>query len=190
MARKAWKDLTPAYRARLERAGVTRADHARANLVRARGHQLARPAGAAPAALAEAAARGQLTARQLREVGRSFTWPSWLPKRARRQGEPGVTFPVTPDVAAALSQLPDPKRWREVTFTPRGDGEPWTMTVKLKGNAYDREILIPGGGYAGSGAKEVIEIVTMLTEQSEAKKTRRAAEALFFEVLGSDEAVA
>lgn len=45
MARKAWSDLSPAYRARLERGGVTPASHeAGAGLARARGHGQFTPA--------------------------------------------------------------------------------------------------------------------------------------------------
>lgn len=193
--RKSWEDLTPAYRRRLERAGITESSHGSANLIRARGHQASRPAGAAPEALVELAVRGQLEGPQVTDLTRFFTWPSWLPKTATRQGRKGLTFPILPEVAAALSQLPDPKRWRSVEITPRGEGEPWTMVVKLKGNAYDREILIPGGGWAGSGAKEVLEILTMIRDGYLAKRNKprryhpmnEALEEIdFFDVLGSE----
>jgi hypothetical protein len=90
------------------------------------------------------------------------------------------------DAAAALSQLPNPKSWESVEFIPRGDGQPWTMVVHRKGNAYDREILIPGGGGPGSGAKEILQLVTDLESKSLAQK-RRNIDALFYDVLGSDE---
>ena len=41
--RKAWAELTPAYRARLERNGITPTTHGTANLRRARGHDISLP---------------------------------------------------------------------------------------------------------------------------------------------------
>jgi hypothetical protein len=38
MARKSWSQLSPEYRTRLERAGITPAQHATGDLARARGH--------------------------------------------------------------------------------------------------------------------------------------------------------
>lgn len=172
--RKAWKDLTPAYRARLERAGVTSHTHAVANLTVARGHPTPPPPGAAPKELVERLVRGEGTPQEFKELASKFTRPGWVPEWA------------SVDVAAALSRLPNPRQWRDVEFIPRGDGQPWTMIVKLKGNAYDREILIPGGGGPGTGAKEVLQIVTDLRKKSEQEKNRRV-EAIFFDVLGSDE---
>jgi len=180
--RKAWKDLTPAYRARLERRGVTSHTHAVANLTQARGHPSKPPAGAAPRDIVERVVKGQGTEsdwKALRKRG-SFIRPAWVPKS------------TSLDVAAALSQLPPPSRWEDVEFVPRSDGDAWTMIVKLKGNAYDREILIPGGGDPGSGAREVLEIVAGLRRKQEddATKKRKRAEALFYEVLGTDEEAA
>lgn len=173
--RKAWKDLSPAYRARLERAGVTSHTHAVANLTEARGHPSSPPPGAAPKELVDKLVKGQGSPQEFKELASRFTRPSWVPQWA------------SVDVAAALSRLPNPKRWDDVEFVPRGDGQPWTMIVRLKGNAYDREILIPGGGGPGTGAKEVLQIVTDLRDKSERETRRRRAEAIFFEVLGSDE---
>ncbi len=176
-ARKAWDALSPAYRARLERSGITRASHAKANLTEARGHPSPRPAGAAPKELVERLVRGEGTPEDFKTLVKKFTRPSWVPAWAAN------------DVAAALSQLPNPRTWESVEFIPRDDGQPWTMIVHRKGNAYDREILIPGGGGPGSGAKEVLQIVTDLKDQQRARaeKKRRAVEALFFEVVGTDE---
>lgn len=175
--RKPWKDLSPAYRARLERQGINSHNHGVANLIRARGHQPARPVGAAPRELVERIVKGEALPQEIKDLPKAFTRPAWVPKSA------------APDVAAALSQLPDPKRWESVEFIPRADDQPWTMVVHLKGNAYDREILIPGGGGPGSGAKEVLEIVTNITKKQEVQeaKKRAAAAAVFFDVLGSDE---
>jgi hypothetical protein len=176
-ARKAWSELTPAYRARLERQGITSKNHASANKIRARGHQPSRPVGAAPEELVNKVVRGEALPRDLKTLAKKFTRPSWVPTWA------------TVDVAAALSQLPDPKTWESVEFVPRSDGDAWTMIVHRKGNTYDREILIPGGGGPGSGAKEVLQIVTELEykQETEIERRRRRAEAIFFEVVGTDE---
>jgi hypothetical protein len=91
--------------------------------------------------------------------------------------------PTSPDVAAALSLLPPPSRWKSVDFQPRGDGQFWTMTVIPKGRAYPVVIDIPGGGGPGSGARQILEIVTLIGKAPAKKRT--AAEELFFEVMGS-----
>jgi len=76
---------------------------------------------------------------------------------------------MSTDVAAPLSQLGNPRTWGHVEFTPRGDGQPWTMTVTPKRymdgdtvltHAYDRSVEIPGGGGAGTtGAREVLDFL-------------------------------
>lgn len=180
--RKSWSELTPAYRARLERRGVTAKTHATANLIRARGHRPALPPGSIEPDYIDRLLREPgtyMTREALGGLEDRFTRPSWIPAW------------VHPDAAAALSQLPNPKRWTNVEFVPRDDGRAWTMTVSLKGNAYDRTILIPGGGGPGSGAKEVLQLVTDLKSQGAARGTTRRSykdvEALFFEVRGTDD---
>lgn len=178
ISRRTGKPLSRAYQHRLEARGITYAQYKKgANLTEARGHPSPRPAGAAPKDLVERLVRGEGTPEEFKTLAAKFTRPAWVPAWAAT------------DVAAALSQLPDPKRWESVEFTPRSDGDPWTMIVHLKGNAYDREILIPGGGGPGSGAKEVLQIVTDLenTQREEYEQRRRRAEAVFFDVLGSDD---
>ena len=191
-ARKAWGDLSPGYRHRLEQRGITAATHASANKTEARGHPSPRPAGAVPKDLISRVVHGDATRAELKNLTNEFVWPTWVPHQLHRQGK--GNFKVSGDVAAALSQLPDPSKWKSVDFTPRDDGQPWTMTVKMKGNAYDRVIEIPGGGGPGSGAKETLEVVTAIQEQQQQqrKTTRRhyRSEALFYEVLGSDEPAA
>ncbi len=175
-ARKAWSQLTAAYRARLERAGVTASTHASANKTAARGHPSPRPVGAVDETLINEVVRGDASVEDLRTLASRFTRPSWVPAS------------MSVDAAAALSQLPDPKTWRSVEFIPRGEGDAWTMVVHRKGNAYDREILIPGGGGPGSGAKEILALVTELERTSlERRRYRHEADALFFDVLGTDE---
>lgn len=173
--RKAWKDLSPAYRARLERAGITARTHGVANLTEARGHPSKPPAGAAPRELVERLVRGEALPEEFKKIRTEFTRPVWVPKSA----------PI--DVQAALSRLPNPKRWESVEFVPRDDGEPWTMIVKLKGNAYDREILIPGGGGPGTGARSVLEIVTDIETKNRQERTNRTQALFGFDVMGSDE---
>jgi hypothetical protein len=160
------------------------ATHRSGNLIRARGHQPSRPAGAVPEKVIEPILRGEGSPADLKTLAKKFVRPSWVPSWA------------AVDVAAALSQLPNPRRWKSVDFIPRGEGEPWTMIVHLKGNAYDREILIPGGGGPGSGAKEVLRIVTELGEgspaptshpETAAARRQLEIEEVFFEVWGSDE---
>ncbi len=197
MARPAFNKLSTSYRNRLvfrEAGGKRRYDamtvverrevrkaaaatHRSGNLIRARGHQPSRPAGAVEERVIEPILRGEGSPTDLKTLAKKFTRPAWVPTWA------------AVDVAAALSQLPNPNRWTGVEFVPRGEGEPWTMIVHLKGNAYDREILIPGGGGPGSGAKEVLRIVSELEEgdSGDERRRRRRAEAVFFDVLGSDE---
>jgi hypothetical protein len=90
---------------------------------------------------------GQATEADVRVLG-SFTRPGWIPSR--------LAF----DVAAALSQLADgPSNWASVVFTPRADSEPWTMEVTYKRGLGPQSIEIPGGGGAGSGAREILDLV-------------------------------
>jgi hypothetical protein len=63
------------------------------------------------------------------------------------------------DVAAALSQLPNPSKWSEVTFLAAPDGAPWTMIVTPK-RGYAISIEIPGGGAVGTGARDVLDLLT------------------------------
>ena len=85
----------------------------------------------------------------------AFRGPAWIPA--------GLSY----DVRAALSQLRgSPRDWAQVRFVPAPDGEPWGMVVTPKGSprrldgssAYDQVILIPGGGAAGTGAREVLDL--------------------------------
>ena len=74
---------------------------------------------------------------------------------------------MSDDVAAAVSQLGNPRTWGHIEFTPRGEGQSWTMTVTPKRymdgdqvttHAYDRSVAIPGGGASGTyGAREVLD---------------------------------
>lgn len=166
--RVGWSKLTADYRGRIERAGITRSQwEAGADLRAARGKAPAPPAYAAPEELRTDLISGQATMHELeraRDWTESALAPAW-------------TAGLDADVAVALSELPRPSRWADVIFTPAADGEPWTMHVVMKGQpvtgvivdrngnehattAYDYEIQIPGGGEAGSGAKQVMDLLT------------------------------
>jgi hypothetical protein len=96
-----------------------------------------------------------------------FTRPPWIPEW------------ITNEVAAILSQLPDPSKWQGVTFEPQPDGAPWRMTVELK-RGYPITIDIPGGGGPGSGAKEVLDLVADIQSGRDTKNKKAAA--IFSEV--------
>lgn len=145
-----WSDLSPSYRQRLERAGIDRrAWLGGADLRAARGRKPGPPPGAAPAEPTERVVHGEGTARDLGELR---TW------ERESNAYPGLSL----DVAAAVSQISYPiDRWGHVEFTPRGDGQPWTMTVYPTGGGYPETVDIPGGGAADTpGASEVMDMLT------------------------------
>jgi hypothetical protein len=86
---------------------------------------------------------------------------------AARPGPSWIPDDMSVDARAALSQIDiPPSRWAAVHFTPRADGEPWTMRVTPSGapvradgtSPYDRTVEIPGGGGAHSyGAREILD---------------------------------
>lgn len=146
--RKRWSDLSPDYRARLERHGITAASHETADLRSARGKTPTSPARAAPAEPTRLGLEGEATTasraelREWRDTGR----PGWIPESRAA---------LSDDAAAALSQLPGPGRWGDVNFTARGGEEPWTMTVDVKGG-YPVTIEIPGG----ADARDVLALLS------------------------------
>jgi len=149
-----WSDLSPAYRQRLERAGVDRrAWLGGADLRAARGRKPGPPPGAAPAEATERVVHGGGTRRDLDALD---DWQSDQRNQGTDYGD------LSLDTAAALSQISyPPERWDHVEFTPRGDGEPWTMTVYPKGGGYPETVDIPGGGAADTpGASEVLDWLT------------------------------
>ena len=173
-----YRNLTPAYKKRLERNGISKNDWEMGiDLRQARGHKPKPPATAAPIELTQRVVRGEGTESDFRTLA-GITRPAWIPKTA------------SVDVAAALSQLPNPRSWDRIEFVPRGDGEPWTMIVHPK-RGYPISIEIPGGGGSGSGAREVLDIVAAI-EDAKAKKGTpmavtaiTAADAVFYQVMGS-----
>jgi hypothetical protein len=175
-----WDDRTEAYRRRLERQGITRSMWEQgADLRAARGHKPAPLLAPGKAKALDRVIKAGSTDinKDYKTLQRGFRWPKWIPK------DNPITGPTSIDVAVALSQLPAPSKWKSVDMVPRPDGQFWTMTVQLKGNAYPVVIDIPGGGGAGSGAKQVLEIVTNIGKMP--SKKRNEAEEVFLEVMGS-----
>ena len=177
-----WDERTEAYRRRLERQGITRGMWEQgADLRAARGHKpapLLTPGK--KKALDRVIGKNGLSTdinKDFRLLLRGFRWPKWIPKDNPETG------PTTIDVAVALSQLPDPSKWKSVDFVPRPDGQFWIMTVILKGNSYPIVIDIPGGGGPNTGAKQVLEIVSNIGKKTSKKRT--AADEVFLEVMGS-----
>ena len=141
--------LTPTYKTRLARRGITqRAWEDGADLRAARGHK--------PRHVPKTAIDQAVTSRLLEgdavpsdfAVVKNATLPRWIPKELRA------------DVKAALSQLPNPKKWQSVVLCPRPGGDVWKMTVTLNNQYHDEiEIEIPGGGEHLSGAWEILDLL-------------------------------
>ncbi len=188
MARKAWKDLSPDYKARLKRQGITAKTHRTADLNTARGHRSTRVVGAIDESTLRRVVSGQGTLGEVTgtDLLARFTWPAWVPHYVDNQQD-GFTYAVDPVVAAALSRLPDPRTGQGVEFLPAGADQPWTMVVEIKGRKKKRETLIPGGGGAGSGAKQVLDILTSLEEDENKRRVRARGELLFFTVRETEE---
>lgn len=157
-----WRKLSRPYRTRLERQGITqRAWEDGADLRKARGKKPKPPPGAAPAELAKELANAPTEAALA--AAAAFIRPAWIPEW------------VTNDVAAILSQLPDPAKWADAYFTPGADGGPWKLTVQLK-RGYPVSVEIPGGGGPGSGAKEVLDLIADINSGAAGGNGGKAAE--------------
>ena len=139
--------LSASYRRRIERTVGRDAWEAGADLRAARGKTPKPPPTAAPTKIVERVVGGGGTPEDFRELG-TWTRPGWIPKTMRE------------DVAAALSQLPPPSRWSHVSFHATADGAPWRMVVEMKGRADPVEIERPGGGAVGTGARDVLELLS------------------------------
>jgi hypothetical protein len=151
MARRTgWAKLSKSYKARLVRSGVTREQWQKgADLRTARGHKAAPPSTAAPITPTMAMTTGVGTNADQRRLSswRRNRAPSWLPS---------AQLFMADDVAAALSQLRNPKHWAKVDFYPQSDSQPWRMTVTYK-QGYPQSITIPGGG-----ASEVLQLISRI----------------------------
>lgn len=141
--------LSANYRRRIERTVGRSAWEAGVDLRAARGKKPAPPVGAAPPEITQRVIEGRGTEADIRELGvwQATGRPRWIPAAMRD------------DVAAALSQLPNPSKWSEVTFLAAPDGAPWTMIVTPK-RGYAISIEIPGGGAVGTGARDVLDLLT------------------------------
>jgi len=172
--RSGWSNLSPDYRKRLERSGVSRINwESGADLRKARGHATdtgLKTVTKRQEELTKRAVNTDLTPRELKELERTITRPKWIGNEPRTE------------VAAALAQLPDPKTWRNVEIVPRDDGKAWTMRVFRKRGKYPIEIEIPGGGGAvGEAPREVIDLVTDLSNKGKGFD-------LFLQVMDTDRA--
>jgi hypothetical protein len=164
--RVGWSKLRASTRRRYLGAGITRADwEAGVDLRQARSHPAPPPTYQAPAQLVGGPLPSMADVYRVREWAESKAAPAW-------------TRGMHPDTAAALSQIPwPPSQWRDVILTPAADMAPWTMRVVPKGRptigivtdragkdhavtAYDVIIQIPGGGELGSGARQVLDLLT------------------------------
>lgn len=156
--RKDWDDLSPDYRARLERQGIDAQSHREANLLGARGHTPQAPSGRADPEATERLTTGEATERDIYDLERwaeSKAVPGWIPEE------------WSVDMKAAASQFSiDPRNVNHIQFTPAADGEPWQVTITPKGvpidadgtSAYDRTFEIPGGGGRDTwGAREMLD---------------------------------
>jgi hypothetical protein len=188
MATKAWKDLSPAYKKRLQSHGITARTHNKTDKSIARGHRSTRAVGAIDESTLRRVVSGQGTLGEVTgtDLLSRFTWPSWVPHYVTNQQD-GVTYAVEPVIAAALSRLPDPRTWTSVEFHPADDDEPWEMVVTVKRRKKPRTTIIPGGGGAGSGAKVVLDIISSLEVDENKRRQRARAELLFFLVRETDE---
>lgn len=183
-----FEHLSPAYRQRLSSHGITPANYKTLDKNVARGHRSTRAVGAIDEPTLRRVLAGQGTLAEVtgKDLLSRFTWPAWVPAVVSNQQD-GFTYPVDPVVAAALSRLPDPRTWKSVAFRPAGEDEPWTMVVEIKGRKKNRETIIPGGGGAGTGAKQVLDIITSLEEDENTRRNKHRAERLFFLVRETDE---
>jgi len=141
--RRDWAGLSDDYRARLQGAGITRADYeAGASLRSARGHSAAYPG---PRERREIIGRldadqQTLADRQaIRRWSESKARPAWT--------KASGAFPLSDELALRMQAagVRHPRTWEEAPgFTPAPRGEDWTMRVMYKDGTY-AEVKIPWG---------------------------------------------
>jgi len=95
MARKGWEQLTPGYRQRLERAGISKRDYqSNAPIQKARGHERTpeRPSAHKPAQFPQYESRRQQIINDLVAAKRRFfaDSPKWNPRKARANAAKGT----------------------------------------------------------------------------------------------------
>ena len=148
-ARKGWDQLSPAYRQRLERAGIARADYATADLRKARGHGFRAPASAAPETAREAIGAGTSTAatrRQLEAWRKSARFPSWLPRDRADLDDASVA------ILSTIKPAPNARGngWEKVIFDWGQDpNAPVTLTITPK-RGYAFQVDLPNHDAARS----------------------------------------
>lgn len=142
---KPWKDLSPSYRRRLTRAGITPTMRRQGvDLRSVRGHPL-RHDYSAPAGMIGIGTPNEAQVAE-RRVWRETLAPGWLPNRQR----------MSDATAVALSQLRPPSTWREVHFTPAPAGQSWTMEVVYV-RGHPQVIQLPPDAY-----REVLDLLTFV----------------------------
>ena len=144
--RVGFSKLSASYRRRIERTVGREAWESGVDLRAARGKKPKPPPTAAPVEVTRRVVAGEGTPEDIRTLG-AFQRPGWIPRSMRE------------DVAASLSFLPNPSRWKNVELQARPNGEPWTMIVTPK-TGYPISIEIPGGGAVGTGARDVLDLLT------------------------------
>ena len=72
-------------------------------------------------------------------------------------------------------------------FHPEDNDEPWEMIVTVKRRKKKVTTIIPGGGGAGSGAKQVLDILSSLEEDENVRRMKARAELLYFTVRETEE---
>jgi len=158
-SRVGYRKLTPTYKARLARNGISqRAWEDGADLRKARGHtkDIARVESPLPDDVITDLIHGRGEPGDFAEVSNTKL-PSWIPTDIRA------------DVAAALSQLPPPYKWEGVVLYPKAGGNTWGMKVTLNNTYHDElEIEIPGGGEELSGAHVILQLLSMPPEDDDA----------------------
>jgi hypothetical protein len=174
-----WKKLTPAYRKRLERKGITqRTWEDGADLRAARGKPAAglKTGTKSQRTLTQKAVRADATPAELRALEGIITRPRWIPADLQPRTE----------VAAVLATLPDPKTWKHVYITPAPDGQPWTLTIYRKRSKYPLIVEIPGGGGAeGEAPREVIDVMERLVKDYKSPD-KISTDEIFYSVMGTD----
>jgi len=178
-ARKGWDQLSPAYRDRLKRSGITKKSYtAGVDLRAARGKKTEglKVTAKTQKALTQKAVRAEATPQEIRQLESMIIRPNWLPK--------GLS--VRTEVAAVMATLPNPKTWKHTYLTPAKGNAPWTLTIYRKRAKYPIVVEIPGGGGAeGEAPREVIDILKSLNIQYNAEEEINY-EDIFWSVMDTD----
>lgn len=146
--RKSWAQLSPEYRARLARQGITAANHGQADLRKARGHAFKGPKSQAPEQAREAFVEGKPTPKDRQSIAKwrkSRNYPSWLPK------DPAELDDQTAVILSTIYPPPNRKDragrragWRSVDVkwpSDPNDDEPITVVIQpVRGRSFEIEL--------------------------------------------------